>query len=257
MNDPEARAADTLAGLPRFIWDGQSLPVPVEDIADSGFGLHIHESEELPDAPPGEFSGLLIVDRKEIWINASEARDWPGRRRFTIGHEVGHWVLHRGLGDRVFCRAPEAPDGVDIEDEASRFAGALMFPPELVRAEWDRAGGDLAVLCERFGASRMATERAVFRDVRRPRVAAELDSFYFDDEGYEAWRKDHPDGFVLTDNLDVGGARLHAAGCSYLSVPLRDRPRTSHPKWCADDAGELRAAFPGVAACRRCADRVR
>lgn len=35
-------------------------------------------------------SGLLLPVRGEIWVNAEEARQWPPRRRFTIGHELGH-----------------------------------------------------------------------------------------------------------------------------------------------------------------------
>ncbi|HVL95939.1 MAG TPA: ImmA/IrrE family metallo-endopeptidase [Solirubrobacteraceae bacterium] len=271
MSEPESRAAEVLAELPRWLWDGRSLPVPVEDVADSHFGLHVCETDDLaaiPGAPAladGEaLSGLLVVDAEEIWVNAHEAAASPGRRRFTIGHELGHWVLHRTPHGRVFCRShavtlepPPRPDVPDIEEEASRFAGALMFPDALVRAEWERTGGDLAALCERFGSSRVATERAVFRVVRGPEVresAPGLACFYWDDAAYEEWRAAHPDGFVVNDDLgDPGGARLHRLSCSYLRGPVRDgRPRTSAPKWCATDPDELRRAFPRALACGRC-----
>jgi hypothetical protein len=254
MPDPEARAADTLAELAPWLWDGRSLPVPVEDIADTHFGLHVAESEEL-----GEVSGLLVVDDREVWLNAHEAQQSPGRRRFTIGHELGHWVLHRRAGAKVFCRAPEAPDGVDIEEEASQFAGSLLFPAGLVAGEWERAGGDLNVLSERFGASLVATERAVFREVRRPRAKTGAACFYFDDEGYDAWRDAHPGGFVVSDRLaDFSEGRLHAVHCSYLTRAAQPgHPRTRAPKWCSDDLGELRRAFPEVPTCSRCGSRVR
>ena len=270
MSDPEARAAEILAELPAWLWDGRSLPVPVEDIADSHFGLRICESEDLaavagaPSLAAGEeLSGLLIVDAQEIWVNAHEARQSPGRRRFTIGHEVGHWVLHRRPHERVFCRAhavaldEQRASRPDIEEEASLFSGALMFPTGLVRAEHERHGGDLALLCERFGASRVATERAVFRAVRRPQVTEEVRCFFWDDEAYDTWRA-AGEGFVVNDNLgDPAASRLHRADCSYLDRAVQGAPRTRQPKWCSEDLGMLRRAFADVALCTRCGSRVR
>ena len=57
-------------------------------------------------------SGLLLPSLGEIWVNAGEAREWPGRRRFTIAHELGHWCLHRTDG-AVWCRkhAVDPPEG--------------------------------------------------------------------------------------------------------------------------------------------------
>jgi hypothetical protein len=262
MSDPESRAAETLAELPPWLWDGHSLPVPVEDIADTYFGLHVCESEDLSavaGAPSGELSGLLVVDAREVWLNAHEAKEWPGRRRFTLGHELGHWVLHRAPGKTVFCREPDAPSGIDIEEQASQYAGALLFPAGTVAAEWEAAGGDLAVLGERFGASLAATERAVFREVRRPRARTDAECFYYDDAGYEAWRDAHPGGFVVSDQLlDFADGRLHVADCSHLTRAAQPgRPRTRAPKWCSDDLDALRRDFPEVGLCKRCGSRVR
>ena len=36
MRDAEERAEAVLAALPGYVWDGERLPVPVEDIVDSG-----------------------------------------------------------------------------------------------------------------------------------------------------------------------------------------------------------------------------
>ena len=255
MADPEARAAEVLAGVPSYVWDGRTLPVPVEDIADSVFGLHIGEVDDLrtvPGAPQdAELSGLLVVDDRWIWVNAAEAAASPGRRRFTIGHELGHWVMHAPTG-KVFCRASlEAPQP-DIEEEASLFSGALMFPTELVRSEYERSRDDLTALCERFGGSRVATERAVFRAVRRPELEG-LTGFFYDDPGYEAWLATH-EGFVVNDDLLApAGAKLHHTSCHYLRRAAKPgQPRTRHPKWCSDDLADLRTAFPQAVPCSGC-----
>lgn len=172
MSDVEERAEAVLASLPGYVWDGERLPVPVEDIADSEFGLLVRDVEDMsraPGAPPLEagqaLSGLLLPARGEIWVNAAEARAWPPRRRFTIGHELGHWVLHRTGQQALFCRRTTLAEGggrpADIEEEASAFAAALLMPRWLFLREHARAGGDVATLCRTFGTSSLATERRI------------------------------------------------------------------------------------------------
>lgn len=267
MVDPEGAAADLLARVPGYVWDGTTLPVPVETIADSVLGLRIHEAEDLaalPGAPHGvKLSGLLIAHDRAIWVNRAEAAASPGRRRFTIGHEAGHWCLHRTEHDTVFCRSHsvtlEAVAVPDIEEEASRFSGALMFPPDLVRGAYAKARGDLMVLTERFGASKVATQRAVFRLVHAPAVrerAPGLVVFFWDEDGYDAYRAAHlDDAFVCNDHLgDPEGARLHRLACHHLArIPRPGQPpRTSAPKWCSPDPDELRKAFPKARPCTSC-----
>src|ERR671916_3057963 len=140
MRDVEERAEQVLAAAPGYVWDGERLPVPIEDLVDSVYGLLVRDVEDMttaPGAPPlaeGQaLSGLLLPTRGEIWVNAEEARLWPPRRRFTIGHELGHWELHRDLQRSLFCRSTtvtedKRPSVPDIEEEASRFAAALLMP---------------------------------------------------------------------------------------------------------------------------------
>lgn len=183
MADPadiERVAEALLEALPKRTWDGRRLPIPVDAIADDGFGLLIREVEDMSSAPgapeldPGQtLSGLLLVDRKEIWVDAEEARQWPGRRRFTIGHELGHWILHRDpdsgahpAGESLFCRHASISEDDSkpaelpaIEDEANTFAAALLMPRELMRRHYERLrlGDDcFGQMCQLFGASQIA-----------------------------------------------------------------------------------------------------
>lgn len=172
----ERRAQDVLAGIPGWLWDAESIPVPIEAIADSHFGLLVRDVADMTAAPgcpelepEQSLSGLLLAGEGEIWVNAEEAEQWPGRRRFTIGHELGHHVLHRGNERSLFCRStavqpqetrePVATGAVaDIEEEASIFAAALLMPATLVRREYERDRG-FESMCERFGASGAAMGR--------------------------------------------------------------------------------------------------
>jgi hypothetical protein len=173
MDPVEERAARVLTAVPQWLWDGETLPVPVEDIADSVYGLLVRDVEDMSAAPgapplaPGQsLSGLLLGARGEIWVNADEARTWPTRRRFTIGHELGHWELHRDLQRALFCRSTtvkeDQPQAVpDIEEEASRFAAALLMPQWLMVRAYGELGDDVDAMCKRFRTSGIATQRRI------------------------------------------------------------------------------------------------
>jgi uncharacterized protein DUF955 len=177
VNAIEQHAERVLAEVPDWIWNGDALPVPIEHVADTCFGLFVREVDDLTTAPgvpdlPGAqgLSGLLLPSVGEIWVNAAEARDWPARRRFTIGHELGHWCLHRTTG-AVWCRAnavdpePRARRAYPPEEsEANEFAAALLMPAHLVQRHYERLrrrdpDGCFEQLCRIFGASGAAMSR--------------------------------------------------------------------------------------------------
>ena len=178
----ERRAVRALSGVPPYVWDGESVPIPVEEIASEVYCLKVcfkspEEMRRAPGCPPLEsdeqLSGLLLTDRGQIWVNAAEAETSRGRARFTICHELGHWIMHRAFHpEALFCRArvmsrgeeqdAPAPDDLDIEEEAHLFAAAMLMPMPLVQREYARfreAGDDFDSLCKRFGSSRKAMGR--------------------------------------------------------------------------------------------------
>jgi hypothetical protein len=189
----EASAERELDAVPDWLWDRSEPPVPVEAIADSHYGLLVGDHadlRELAGAGAGApLSGVLLPGMREIWVNAAEAARAPGRRRFTIGHELGHWVMHCRLGEvaehaTVHCRATQVreqagaevtPDGEPggprvVDDsgyppeelDANQFAAALLMPRALVLAEHRRLGGDERRLCEALGVSLEALRRRLW-----------------------------------------------------------------------------------------------
>jgi Zn-dependent peptidase ImmA (M78 family) len=103
--------------------------VPVEAIAEDLLGLYVEEVDL------DGVSGLLYPSERLIRVNAN---DPPTRRRFTLAHEVGHWVcqVQEGRGAAVMCRAEDIAPGTDraLEREATLFAAELLMPEPAVRA---------------------------------------------------------------------------------------------------------------------------
>jgi hypothetical protein len=186
MEEIERLAEEFLAQIPTYVWDGTTLPVPIEDIADTHLGLLVRDVEDLgtapgaPDLGRGQtLSGLLLPAIGEIWVNAEEARQWPARRRFTIAHELGHWRMHRDAEERgVFCRAgtiepdatkPRAPIPA-AEDEANVFAAAVLMPALLIQDQYVSCQRDFVRLCEKFGASGAAMGRRLHAVIKPART---------------------------------------------------------------------------------------
>ena len=81
------------------------------------------------------FEGALVrnEDRHEEWgIFYKPRPKCPERERFTIAHEMGHFVLHREGRGRFQCDkagiTSGQDDGRDIEREANAFASQLLMP---------------------------------------------------------------------------------------------------------------------------------
>jgi Zn-dependent peptidase ImmA (M78 family) len=125
---------------------GADLPVPVEALAEDLLGLHVSEADL------DGISGLLYPARRRIVINAA---DPPARKRFTVAHELGHWICQcqDGPEAEVYCRAEDVtlnPGARAVEREANIFAAELLMPEQAVRRSW---AGDADECATHFGVS--------------------------------------------------------------------------------------------------------
>jgi len=78
-----------------------------------------------------------------------------GRRRFTIAHEIGHFVLHQERCSPGHDGAVGEAGRIE-EREADAFAAELLMPEHLVREAVRENGPDDARLADRFEVSRKA-----------------------------------------------------------------------------------------------------
>ncbi|MGH3071382.1 MAG: ImmA/IrrE family metallo-endopeptidase [Gaiellaceae bacterium] len=126
-DDPRAHA---LRDEYHAVFGGDELPVPVEAIAEDLLGLAV-ERREI------DVSGMLLPAERRILVNAAEPET---RQRFTVAHELGHWVCQCAGAESpqpVYCRAEEVgvdPEARALEREANIFAANLVMPEEAMRA---------------------------------------------------------------------------------------------------------------------------
>lgn len=113
---------------------GQFRPPVNLDLIAGTLGAEIRYLDLADD-----ISGILYREggRRIIVVND---RHPSARQRFTVAHEIGHLVLHRGVnvhvdsGFRYNFRNPRSATAEDIEEvEANAFAANLLMPAEWLR----------------------------------------------------------------------------------------------------------------------------
>jgi Zn-dependent peptidase ImmA (M78 family) len=112
-----------------------------------------------------EVSGILYRDgdRKVVVVNNKHSNV---RQRFTIAHELGHLILHKGEpvhvdeGFRVNLRDPRSATAEEVEEiEANAFAANLLMPSTWLKRDIDSDQLDpgdeeqLGKLAARYGVS--------------------------------------------------------------------------------------------------------
>jgi hypothetical protein len=149
---------------------GLTLPVPIEDVCSA---LDI---VSIADLETEGFEAALITDELKsqgaILVAKGRSRQ---RRRFSIAHELGHFLIpaHMPPPDGQFlCSADQlrllAQRDQDrrarMEVEANRFAALLLMPPPLLRARLREKRQPqlekLVALAETFDVSKDAMARA-------------------------------------------------------------------------------------------------
>lgn len=110
----------------------QKIPVPIEEIARA-------EGAELRYMPyDGDLSGMVYRDDDRTVIGVNSLHH-PNRERFTIAHELGHMLMHKGkevFVDRKFrinFRDGASAEGIEPEEiDANRFAAEILIPYDMI-----------------------------------------------------------------------------------------------------------------------------
>ena len=132
------------------------IPIPIERIVE--FGLRIEIVPVLDLTAQFSIEAALSNDFSTIHVDEGVMKGFEARYRFSLAHEIGHYVMHdevypdHGLAniDAWWAAQREWRASADYdrcEGQALDFAGLVLVPTEPLRQELDnasaRAGRDL------------------------------------------------------------------------------------------------------------------
>jgi Zn-dependent peptidase ImmA (M78 family)/transcriptional regulator with XRE-family HTH domain len=115
---------ESLAEKCREDWGLINCPIPDVTLALENIGIPVLAFEIESQKQSGFMHWSDKLDRPFIGCNTSDC-GWS-RQRFNLAHELAHVLLHHGRVTEKEVRTPGTYR--KIEDQAHRFAAALLFP---------------------------------------------------------------------------------------------------------------------------------
>jgi Zn-dependent peptidase ImmA (M78 family) len=125
----------------------EQAPVPVEDAAKL-LNIQIVEYDKFAN----NFSGTLVKGQNitVLGINPTHSQV---RRRFTIAHEIGHYLLGHDIRDVLEENLERPPN---LEREANMFAGELLMPKEFLKKDIKTGITKVPDLAKKYNVSEQA-----------------------------------------------------------------------------------------------------
>lgn len=120
----------------------KTIPVPIERIVELDLEISIVPIKGL--LAKESIDAFLSHDFSELYIDHDHYMGQTNRSRFTLAHEVGHYVMHRQIVAQITSieqwRRFILGDGTGraiYEIHADNFAGCLLMPRERLLAEYE------------------------------------------------------------------------------------------------------------------------
>jgi len=140
-----------------------SPPINVEDIAK-----YLGITFKFIDFENDQISGLLVKKTNKVILAINHIHS-DNRQRFTIAHELGHFLFHMNtpifVDESPYFRNTRSSKGVDSEEiEANNFAAELLMPEKLITKSMEQIdvsnSNAISALAEQYNVS---IEALVFR----------------------------------------------------------------------------------------------
>ena len=144
-----------------------NYPVPIVKICEQ------NDIQVFEKYLPNQTSGFIVIQEEDfnnyktgrlITINLS---DTAARRRFTIAHELAHYVLHKSSNEKLYAHR-NIGEVTEEEQEANLFASCILMPKSLIMAALKKLDEDflgdvtshakIMFISSRFAVSRAAAE---------------------------------------------------------------------------------------------------
>ncbi|TSC71892.1 MAG: hypothetical protein G01um101438_839 [Parcubacteria group bacterium Gr01-1014_38] len=143
------------------------LAYPENNLLDIAQAIGVNVYEVDFDEPSENIDGAIqYVDNEgkkdpKIFVNSQYP---PERKTFTLAHELGHYLLHKGeekLRIDSFEYSQDTQESRE-ESEANYFAASLLVPKEkLVNLLKLTGGTDLGAVAKYFGVSKPVIENRI------------------------------------------------------------------------------------------------
>ena len=140
-------------------------PIPIEEILERHLNLYLAICDLREVVGFDDVLGALCVERREVMVDQSldpdEFPELEGRFRFTLGHEIGHWQLHRNIYEHRDSDEPPFVSRVSeanrrIERQADYFAASVLMPRSFVFQLWRHILEGRIITIARLEADRQA-----------------------------------------------------------------------------------------------------
>lgn len=112
------------------------LPIPIEKIVDVQMGIDIFPFPRL--YIDHGLSGFLSRDRTTIYVDEYQYDQFNEKYRFTLAHELGHYLLHESCYENLPFESPDeyvrwrmsiTPEEIGwFETQGDWFAGHVLVP---------------------------------------------------------------------------------------------------------------------------------
>lgn len=129
----------------RVKYDIKTVPVDIDHIVEIKLGIEIIPTPELKAR--FDTDALITADWKSIYVDTRQYMDdrYIGRLRFSIAHEIGHFILHKKIYENLgiekiedfykfLDQFPEDQYGY-LETQANKFASKLLIPSDHLNRE--------------------------------------------------------------------------------------------------------------------------
>lgn len=166
---------------------GQARPIPIEKMIEKQYGLEIEYQVIRKD---GRILGATVFEDDYVPLFIEEIGKYnliffkkgtiildasllcccdDGRLRFTMAHELSHWLIHKELYTQNGCVASMVKNirksgDVDpaIEWQADKLSSYILMPTGILKSAFYHCGGTptekIALLAEQFCVSKKAME---------------------------------------------------------------------------------------------------
>ncbi|MCX6743115.1 MAG: ImmA/IrrE family metallo-endopeptidase [Candidatus Parcubacteria bacterium] len=132
-------------------------PIPLEKVANF-FTIKVVPYKNFPE----NISGTIVNEDGFIAIGINSNKPIT-RQRFTIAHELGHFLLNHDIGSKLIDENFDKP--INIEMEANDFAAELLMPRDFLKKDIEEKKFNINIpdLAKRYNVSEQAMSVRLLR----------------------------------------------------------------------------------------------